>query len=478
MISQIKALEKISRLLEPASAERKEVRDKVISYSENFLDEIAHAKTYIAPQENQTLFNSPISEEPIAIEEVINLIKENVDTPGLNPASGNYLGYIPGGGLYYSALGDYLVDIANRYAGYFFAAPGAVQMENMLLNWMSELAGYPAYSAGNLTSGGSIANLIAIVTARDASNVQAKDYDKMVVYLSEQTHHCLDKALNIAGLKECIKRTVPLNAQFQMRPEALEQMVVEDKKNGLKPWLIVASAGTTDTGVVDPLEQIGAIAKKEQLWFHVDAAYGGFFLLTKEGKKILKGIELSDSLVMDPHKGLFLPYGTGVVLVKEKNKLLQSHAYQANYLQDISISEDDLSPANLSPELTKHFRGMRLWLPLKLFGLKLFKAALEEKLLLAKYFEQEIKKIDGFEIISTAELSIVTYRYLPKQGDANLFNQQLVQEIQKDGRVFISSTVINGKFTLRMAILSFRTHLENIDLALAVLKEKVVSWQM
>jgi len=236
---------------------------------------------------------------------------------------------------------------------------------------------------------------------------------------------------------------------------------------------VIASAGTTDVGAVDPLQEIGEIAKQHNLWYHIDGAYGAFFILVEKCKELLKGMELSDSIVMDPHKGLFLPYGLGTVLVKDKQKLHKAHYYDANYMQDAKTnSEEILSPAELSPELTKHFRGMRLWLPLKLMGLKPFRACLEEKLWLTKYFHQKVQEL-GFEAGPEPELSVSTYRYVPEHGDANSFNEKLIKEIHKDGRVFLSSTMLDGKFTLRMAALSFRTHLDTIDLALEMLQEKV-----
>jgi glutamate/tyrosine decarboxylase-like PLP-dependent enzyme len=257
-----------------------------------------------------------------------------------------------------------------------------------------------------------------------------------------------------------------------MQAEAIEQAILADKKAGLNPWLVIASAGTTDTGAVDPMHEIGDIAKAHRLWFHIDGAYGAFFVLCDECKPILKGMDTSDSIVMDPHKGLFLPYGSGAVLVKDSQKLLDAHYYMPNYLQDTIASRDELSPADLSPELTKHFRGLRLWLPLKLLGLNPFRAALEEKIWLTRYFYEKIQEIDGFEVGPYPDLSVATYRYLPKRGDANEFNRRLVQEIHKDGRVFLSSTVIDGKFTLRLAVLAFRTHLDTIELTLKILQEK------
>ncbi len=473
MRDRLLELERSSRLLEPDADEREVARSGVLAYSEDFLDNVEALNAYnISDDKGIGLLDSPISETGIGIDEAISLIRENVDTPGLNPASGGHVAYIPGGGIYYSALGDYLADVFNRYAGVFYASPGAVRMENMLIRWMSEVVGYPATAVGNLTSGGSIANLIAIVTARDAKQVNADSITSSVIYLSEQAHHSVDKAIRIAGLGECILRHLPVDEKYRIISSKFAEQVTADKADGLSPFLVVASAGTTDVGAIDPLTEIGEIARENGLWYHIDAAYGGFFVLTDEGKDKLRGIETSDSLVIDPHKGLFLPYGLGVVLVKDAAALNASHYYTANYMQDAASSADEPSPAELSPELTKHFRGMRLWLPLKLHGIAPFRACLEEKLLLAKYFHAEVKKL-GFESKIDPELSVVTYRWLPQTGDANTFNKKLLEAVVADGRIFISSTMLNAEFTLRFACLAFRTHLSTVDTLLEVLKNKV-----
>jgi len=473
MLNKIKELEKLARPLEPLRAERDLLFNKIKEYTDNFLSEIYECPAYVVTEHKGIgLYDSPISETPIDIDEALKLIEYNVDRPGLNPASGGHLGYIPGGGIPHSAYGDFLAAITNRYSGVFFAGPGAVRMENMLLDWMAEIIGFPTDSVGNLTSGGSVANLIGIVTARDAHNLKAKDFEKSVIYLSQQVHHSVDKAIRIGGLKECVIRYVPLDEKYRMQAEAFEQTILQDKQAGLNPWLVIASAGTTDTGAVDPLKEIGEIAEAQDLWFHIDGAYGAFFILCDEAQKILMGMATSDSIIMDPHKGLFLPYGSGALLVKDRQKLLDTHYYMPNYLQDTLNSRDELSPADLSPELTKHFRGLRLWLPLKLLGLAPFRACLEEKIWLARYFYEKVQEI-GFEVGPYPDLSVVIYRYTPKHGDVNEFNQKLVQEIHKDGRVFISSTIIDGNITLRLAVLAFRTHLNTIDLTLKILKEKV-----
>lgn len=474
MIDRIRALEAIARRLEPASAEREALIRPVLGYADEFLNTIDTRLTYIATEDKGIgIYDSPIGDTPVGIDELLGMVRDHVDRPGINPASGGHLGYIPGGGIFHSALGDYLADITNRYAGIFFASPGAVRMEHMLTRWMASVVGFPDTAAGNLTSGGSIANLVGVVTARDARQITAREIQRSVIYLTSHVHHSVDKAIRIAGLRECVIRHVPMDAGHRMDADALDRMVCADAAAGLRPFLVVASAGTTDVGAVDPLSAIGDISERHGLWLHVDGAYGAFFALCEEGRKVLGGMDRADSIVMDPHKGLFLPYGSGAVLVKDTRAMQDAHFYVANYMQDAQAALDEPSPADLSPELTKHFRGMRLWLPLKLLGLAPFRAALEEKLWLARYFRERLLEMPGFEVGPPPDLSVVTFRYIPPRGDVAEFNQRLVQAIHADGRVFLSSSVIDGEFTIRLAVLAFRTHLSTIDLTLKILSEKV-----
>jgi aromatic-L-amino-acid decarboxylase len=474
LTARIRSLEAAARVLEPSRAERAAMIGPVLEYADSFLDRIHDSPAYVTTDDKGAgLYASPIGEAPADIASLLKVIEHNVDRPGLNPASGGHLGYIPGGGIFHSALGDYLADVTNRYSGVFFASPGAVRMENMTIEWMAGVVGYPASSAGNLTSGGSIANLIGIVTARDAQGITAKEIGRSPIYLTAHAHHSVDKAIRIAGLRECPIRHVPMDDRYRLDADALGRMVDADSRAGFRPWLVIASAGTTDVGAVDPMGAIGDIASRHGLWFHLDGAYGAFFALCDEGRAILAGMDRSDSLIMDPHKGLFLPYGSGAVLVKNRQALQDAHYCVANYMQDTVNSREEPSPADLSPELTKHFRGLRVWLPLKLCGVAPFRACIEEKLLLARYFHEEIQRIPGFEVGPYPDLSVVTFRYVPARGDVTEFNERLVQEIHRDGRVFLSSSQIGGRFTIRLAVLAFRTHMDTIDLTLRVLRESV-----
>lgn len=468
---KLRSLERESRKLDPGPEERLRLREAANTYTDELLASLDRQPAYRPGfGDPGGALARPFPEGPAAIEDVLAVLDAEVVAPGLNPASPRSFGYIPGGGLYPSALGDFIADVTNRYAGVFYVAPGAVRLEMQLVNWLAGLVGYPAAAGGDLTSGGSIAILSAIVAAREAHGVRAADLPRRVVYLSEQCHHSMHKALRIAGLEECVQRVVSVDDRWRMQAPALAAQIETDRADGLLPWLVVATGGTTDVGAVDPIADIAEIAAAEGLWLHVDAAYGGAFLLVEDGRRALAGIERSDSVVIDPHKGLFLPFGSGAVLVRDRERLAAANRYHANYMQDAFRPDVELSPADLSPELTRPFRGLRLWLPLKLFGLAPFRAALEEKLLLARHFHARLAELPDWEVGPPPDLSVVTYRYRPQRGDPDEFNRRLIAAVQEDGRVFVSSTLLDGRFTLRLAVLHFRTHLAEVELALDVLQ--------
>ena len=469
-IEEIKSEERVARLLEPGIGQRNTWSEAVMTYANAFLEAIPDGKAFQQEDTSKQLEGLPFSENGREMDGLLELLSRTVDHSGINPASHGHVGYIPGGGIFPSALGDLMADVTNRYAGVYFANPGAVRMENMLIRWMCDLIGYPAAAHGNLASGGSVANLMGITAARDAMGIRSRDVEQCVIYVNPQTHHCIHKAIRIAGLADAHLRQVPLDERYKMSAVELQKLIDTDKQQGLRPFLIVASLGSTDTGAVDPIEQIAQIAQDENIWLQVDAAYGGFFVLVEELKQHFRGISQADSYVVDPHKGMFLPYGTGALLVKDASKLSASHFYQANYMQDAVNASGQFSPADLSPELTKHFRGLRMWLPMQLFGTKPFVAALREKWLLARYFHTEIAK-RGYIVGPDPELSVAIYRYDEPGLDASAFNAAIADYVRKDGRMFISSTLIDGVFWLRLAVLCFRTHLEHIDLLLELLSD-------
>jgi aromatic-L-amino-acid/L-tryptophan decarboxylase len=397
--------------------------------------------------------------------ELLDYIARSVDAPGIATASPRFMGYIPGGGLFGSAVGDFLADAANKYAGFASAAPGAVRLENATTAWLARVIGFPVEATGTLTSGGSMANLTAVVAARETRDAEAGG----AVYLSRFAHHCIGKALHIAGRGRAPRRLIATDSRYRMRSEALAEALEQDRTEGIRPWLVVASAGTVDSGAVDPLDEIADICAKHDVWLHVDGAYGGLFRLCDEGRVVLSGIERADSVALDPHKTLFLPYGTGAVLVRKGRHLLDTFSASADYIRPLGETGVGPSPCDLSPELTRPFRALRLWLPLQLAGVAAFRAAQSEKIKLARYMHARLGAMPGWETGPAPDLSVLILRYRPDSGDSDAFNDRLLRRLQEDGRVFLSGTRIDGTAWLRCAILSFRTHLPHIDETIDVL---------
>lgn len=475
LIRQINDFAEQAGIIEPDAGRRRELLGAVNDYTERFLETLPDRPAFNFTEDmGGGLYDSPITEEGMDIGEILRIYKENVDDQALCAVSGKFFGYIAPCSMYYSALGDYMAAVMDEYAGEFSSSPGAVRMEYQLLDWMAELVGYHAGTAkGVLASGGSIATLTCIVTAREARGLNAGDYPRAVVYHTRFTHHCVAKSLHIAGLGGCVMRAVPTDADFRMDPNALAEMIRTDRAAGLEPWLVVSSAGTTDLGNVDELDRIGALAREHGLWFHVDAAYGGFFILCDLVRHRFRGIEMSDSVVMNPHKGLHTPFGLGAALIRDGEHLYRSHYYTADYLQDRAFHRQELSPADVSPELTRHFRALRLWLPLKLIGVAPFRAMLSEKLLLTRYAWMKLQSTPGFEVGPEPELSILVFRYIDVDGDVDEFNRRLVEALRRDGTIFLTSTLIDNVYMLRLSILSYRTHIDTIDLAIDVIRREV-----
>jgi glutamate/tyrosine decarboxylase-like PLP-dependent enzyme len=256
-----------------------------------------------------------------------------------------------------------------------------------------------------------------------------------------------------------------------MSVAALEEAIERDLADGIRPWLVVASAGTVDTGAIDPLDAIADLCARHGIWFHVDGAYGGLFALCDEGRAKLRGIERADSVALDPHKTMFLPYGTGAVLVRDGKKMERAFSASGEYIRPLGESEVGLSPAELSPELTRHFRALRLWLPLQMAGVAAFRAAQTEKLELARYFHARLSALPGFDAGPPPDLSVVAFRHASSDED----NERLLRHLLDEGRVMLSGTRIDGTFFIRCAILSFRTHAEHVDEVIDALERGVAA---
>ena len=470
--SEILALEAAMRPLEPDRDERSRLGQMTLEHALAYLDAIPEA-----PANNSWLDVFARRLEPEFADagrdaaDILDYLGQCVERPGFATTSPRFMAYIPGGGLFHAAMGDLIAAVSNKYSGFASASPGAVRLENATTAWLAKVIGYPEGAAGTLTSGGSLATLTAIVAAREARDPDGGG----AVYMTRFAHYCVDKALHIAGRGKAPRRMIATGDRHRMSVSALAEAIERDVAEGIRPWLVVASAGTVDTGSVDPLAGIAELCARHGIWLHVDGAYGGLFALCDEGRSILSGIDRADSVVLDPHKTLFLPYGTGAVLTRDGRHLLDAFSASADYIRPLGESEVGPSPADLSPELTRHFRALRLWLPLQLAGVAAFRAAQEEKLRLARYFHARLAELEGWEVGYPPDLSVVAFRYRPSGGDIDAFNEELIRRVQQEGRVMLSGTRIDGHFHLRCAILSFRTHLEHVDEAIEVLSRAAVA---
>ena len=468
--AKLERLEADAAPLEPDSDARRELGGQALEHALAYWDQVETASTNRPWSEVFSRRLDPeFSEEGRELPDVLDYIRQCVDAPGFATTSPRFMAYIPGGAVPYAALGDLLAATSNKYSGFASASPGAVRIENACTKWLASVIGYPESAAGTLTSGGSVANLTAVVAAREARDPEGGG----AVYTTRFAHYCVDKALHIAGRGRSPRRQIETDTKHRMAVAALEEALEADVKSGIRPWLVIASGGTVDTGAIDPLPEIAEVCRKYGAWFHVDGAYGGLFALCDEGRELLRGIDLADSVALDPHKTLFLPYGTGAALVRDGRHLTEAFSATAHYISPLGESEVGPSPADLSPELTRHFRALRLWLPLQVAGVAAFRAAQSEKLALARYFHARLSEIDGFDPGPEPDLSVVAYRYVPKQGDPNEFTENLLKHLQQEGRVMFSGTRIDDVFYIRCAILVFRTHLRHVDQAIEAILDGV-----
>ncbi len=404
-------------------------------------------------------------EAPADIATTLDTVRRVLAT-GVDNAAPGELAYIPGSGLLTAGVGDLIAATANRYTGIAASAPAAVALEQSVLLWLTELFRYPERSQGVLLSGGSNANLTALVAAREKHASGRSDL--ATLYVGEHAHASVRKAARIAGLRPELIRVCGSRDGARLDPESVRVAIKQDLADGLRPVAVVGAAGTTNAGAVDPLPELAEVAADAGVWFHVDAAYGGFFQLTDRGRARLDGIERADSITLDPHKSLFLPFGTGALLVRDRTDLTRAFAEDAAYLRDTGPDVDDLPDfTSITPELSRDWRGLRLWLPLQLHGVDAFRVALDGALDLAAEAHAVLAGDPHLESVAGApDLSIVTFRV---RGD-DARQDQVLRAVNDDGRVRLSSTVIDGRVVLRLAVLSHRTTRETVELALDLVR--------
>jgi aromatic-L-amino-acid decarboxylase len=397
----------------------------------------------------------PAPEAGAPLAELLDAVFDEWVPRSLTTNGPGYLAYIPGGGIFPAALADLIADTTNRFTGAWFAAPALVQLEANVLDWFREWMLFPATARGIFTTGGSMATFNAIVCAREKH--LGTELRRGVVYTSTQAHHSVKKSARLAGIAADRIRALPVDARFRMRVDALESAIAADRRAGLVPFLVVSSAGTTNTGAVDPLDAIADVAAREGVWHHVDGAYGAFFHACPELRPLLAGLPRADSLTLDPHKGLFLPYGTGALLVRDGEDLRAVHAATADYLPG-AAPLDVYDPSAYGPDLSRGVPGLRVWLTLMLFGAAKLRAAIADKRALALSAADRIARIPGIRMAAEPQLSLFAFHL----GDDDK-TRSLLDRVARGGRVLLSGCNVDGRELARVCVLSFRTRAEHID---------------
>ncbi|XP_065197378.1 aromatic-L-amino-acid decarboxylase-like [Sycon ciliatum] len=447
---------------------------------EDSADSVDLAKQLAAKVKEESV---PETGEDVA--DILHVLCDVAARGGKNNASAGFCAYVPTGGLLQSAVIDLVSAILNRATPRFLSSPGMTQIDSNVIAWMASVVGYdPAKSFGSFTSGGSMANFVGILAAR-RKYLPEEQISQGAVMATSQTHSCIGKGLIMAGIPRSSLCLVECDEKLRMCPAALEKCIVAQRTSGRKPFLVVASAGTTNTGAVDDLRAVSAICRRHDVWLHVDGVYGAAFNLTQFGREQLDGLEEADSIAIDLHKSFFLPQATGLLMVKDRFYLKNAftHDVQAPFLPELAAEEDNF--LDLSPDLTRPLYGLRLWFPLKLCGIRKWRAALYERLDWTAEFADGLRKMSGIGVELTTEpsLTILTFRYAPPAvqsqtaGSSSVVqpapqasterlaylrteNEKLLVFINCRGTIYLSGTTLpDGRYVIRVCVLNIRlTH--------------------
>lgn len=376
-----------------------------------------------------------------------------------------FFGFVPGPASSISWLGDIMTSAYNIHAGGSKLAPMVNCIEQEVLKWLCTQAGFGEKSGGVFVSGGSMANITALTAARD-NKLTDETLHLGVAYISGQTHSSVAKGLRIIGIPNKRIRKIPTTPDFKINTEILEKTILDDKKAGLIPFVVIGTAGTTNTGSIDPFKAIAAICQKHNLWFHIDGAYGASVLLSPKYRHLLDGTELADSLSWDAHKWLFQTYGCAMVLVKDIQHLFHSFHVNPEYLKDVQGDREHINTWDIGMELTRPARGLKLWLTLQILGTDLIGSAIEHGFQLAYWAEDILKELPDWEIISSAQLAMINFRYAPKglsNEQTDLLNEQISEKILESGYAAVFTTVLHGKTVLRICALHPETEKEDME---------------
>ncbi len=438
--------------------------DHIVDHFEN-----QHSKKPVAlasRKEMDSLLTENIPNTPSSATDVLDFVMKQVIPHSNIVSHPKSFSFVPGPSNYISAMADTIATGFNIFSGGWAASPAAAELEILTMNWLLEIFGFPTKMGGGIfTSGGSMANLTALVTARRIKC--GDDFSKATIYLSDQAHSSNIKAIKVIGFKKEQIRIIPTDMEFKISLNKLKNIIARDRLEGLQPFCIIASAGTTNTGTVDPLDAIADICEIENLWLHIDGAYGGASILSSKGKNTLQGIERADSLTVDPHKWFFQPYEIGCLLVKNHNWLSSTFKEKPEYLRDIEGNESEINFYDHGIQLTRRFRALKFYMSLKTFGLDAFRKAITYNIDLAEQTEAILRKSTEWEITSPATLAIINFRYNPigqtlSEQELDNINQSISQKVINSKEALLVTTVLQGQVVLRMCLINPRTTLEDI----------------
>ena len=408
----------------------------------------------------------PAPAHPSSFESIVGTLQEHVFPYHAREPHPGFMAYVPSCPTFPALLGDWIATGYNFYAGVWPVAAGPNQIEMVVLEWIREWLGLAAKASGLLVSGGSVANLTALVAARHAAITRGGDLSRLTVYTTAQAHSSVVRAAWVAGFPRDNVRLVEMDEMFRLIPESLSAAIAADRDSGLLPCTVIASAGTTNTGAVDPIEEIAAICRRESVWLHVDAAYAGFAALTAEGKKMLGRLDLADSITLDPHKWLFVPFECGCLMVRDPSLLRDAFHIWPEYLKDVEAGEEEVNFADRGVQLTRYSRALKIWVSVTYFGTELLASAIQDAMERARLLESLVASSPDFEALSPAQFGIFCFRANPgKLSDAELdaLNDRINARVVAERRFLISSTRLHGRFSLRICTLGFRTTHSDIE---------------
>lgn len=437
---------------------------------EEFVEALASRRVTpeATPAQLEKLFDEPLPEKGLAIEEILARFRTDVAPHAMGVPSPRYFGQFNPTPLPIGVWADVLSSMLNQNAGAWRNGPTSATIEARVIRWLCDLLNYGPQSFGTLASGGSEANLIALKCARDNAAATIKDHGVssasggLVVYASEQCHYSIDKSVDILGLGRTSLRKIPTDYRFHIRLDALRERIAYDRDHGFLPACIVGVAGTTSTGVVDPIEDLAAIARENNCWYHVDAAYGAPLAFSPQHKAKLHGIELADSITFDPHKWMFVPFSCGAVLVREGGRVLRdSFDMTPEYLSDDRGGADvEFDFFRYGQMGTRRFNSLKLWMAIKFMGREGYARTVERQIELSKYLAGRIDALPDFQRVGEVETAVCCFRH---KSNSDLVQQRLQQIIERSGEAWLTTTVLHGRRALRVNINSFLTEQHHVD---------------